>query len=36
MRDPLFAELLKHTDKIKIVRDETAKGVKVTETFDDP
>jgi len=36
MRDPLFAELFKHTDKIKIVRNEIAEGVKVTETSDDP
>ncbi len=36
MRDPLFAELFKHTDKIKMVYKDTEKGVKVTETSDDP
>jgi len=36
MRDPLFAELFKHTDKIKMVHEDTEKGVKVTETSDDP
>ena len=36
MRDPLFAELFRHTDKIKIVREETEKGVRVTETSEDP
>ncbi|WP_339612889.1 DsrE family protein [uncultured Rubinisphaera sp.] len=36
MRDPLFAELFKHTDKIKIVHKDTEKGVKVIETSDDP
>lgn len=36
MRDPLFAELFKHTDRIKMVHEDTAKGVKVTETSDDP
>jgi len=35
MRDPLFAELFRHTDKIKMVRVETEKGVKVTETSED-
>jgi len=36
MRDPLFAELFKHTDKIKMVHKDTDKGVTVTETSDDP
>lgn len=36
MRDPLFAEIFKHTDKIKMVHEDTDKGVKVTETSDDP
>tara|TARA_R110002095_G_scaffold78106_3_gene67229 strand:- start:45278 stop:46276 length:999 start_codon:yes stop_codon:yes gene_type:complete len=36
MRDPLFAELFKHADQIKMVYEKTAKGVRVTETSDDP
>lgn len=36
MRDPLFAELFRHTDKIHMVHEDTDKGVKVTETSDDP
>ncbi|MEQ9406443.1 MAG: DsrE family protein [Fuerstiella sp.] len=36
MRDPLFAELFRHTDKIKMVHKDTDKGVQVTETSDDP
>jgi intracellular sulfur oxidation DsrE/DsrF family protein len=36
MRDPLFAEIFKHTDKIKMQHDDTVKGVRVTETSDDP
>ena len=36
MRDPLFAELFKHTDKIEMVHEDTPHGVKVTETSDDP
>lgn len=36
MRDPLFAEIFKHTDKIKMVHEDTEKGVRVTETSDDP
>ena len=36
MRDPLFAELFRHTDKIKMVHEETPNGVKVIETSDDP
>jgi YHS domain-containing protein len=33
--DPLFAELFKHSDKIKMELTKTAKGVKVVETSDD-
>jgi len=36
MRDPLYAELFRHTDKIRMVLVETPKGVRVTETSDDP
>ncbi|MEO1619236.1 MAG: DsrE family protein [Planctomycetota bacterium] len=36
MRDPLFAELFQHTDKITMVHEDTANGVRVTETSDDP
>lgn len=36
MRDPLFAEIFKHTDKIKMAHEDTEKGVRVTETSDDP
>ncbi len=36
MRDPLFAELFRHTEKIHMVHEGTDKGVKVTETSDDP
>lgn len=36
MRDPLFAELFRHADQIKIDYEKTAKGVKVTETSDNP
>jgi intracellular sulfur oxidation DsrE/DsrF family protein len=36
MRDPLFAEIFKHTDKIKMHHKDTDKGVLVTETSDDP
>lgn len=35
MRDPLFAEIFKHTDKIKMAHEHTDKGVRVTETSDD-
>ncbi|PHQ33903.1 DsrE family protein [Rhodopirellula bahusiensis] len=35
MRDPLFAEIFRHTDKIKMVHENTDKGVRVTETSDD-
>lgn len=34
--DPLFAELFKQADKIKLEITHTAKGVKVTETSTDP
>jgi YHS domain-containing protein len=34
--DPLFAELFKNSDKIKMELTNTAKGVKVTETSTDP
>lgn len=36
MWDPLFAEIFKHADKIKIEMVKTPKGLKVTETSDDP
>jgi intracellular sulfur oxidation DsrE/DsrF family protein len=36
MRDPLFAELFQHTDKIKMWHEDTDNGVRVTETSDDP
>ena len=36
MRDPLFAEIFRHTDKIKMVVVDTDKGVRVTETSEDP
>jgi intracellular sulfur oxidation DsrE/DsrF family protein len=35
MRDPLFAEIFKHTDKIKMEHEDTVKGVRVTETSTD-
>jgi intracellular sulfur oxidation DsrE/DsrF family protein len=35
MRDPLFAEIFKYTDKIKMDHQETEKGVRVTESSDD-
>lgn len=35
-RDPLFAELFEHADKIKMVAEATDRGVRVTETSDDP
>ncbi len=34
-RDPLFAELFKHADKIVMKVEKTEKGVKVVETSDD-
>ena len=36
MRDPLFAELFRHTEKITMERVETDNGVRVTETSEDP
>ncbi len=36
MRDPLFAEIFQHTKKIKVTHQDTAKGVKVIETSEDP
>ncbi len=36
MRDPLFAELFRHTDKIVMKYEDTEKGVRVTETSEDP
>ncbi|TWU64578.1 DsrE/DsrF-like family protein [Crateriforma conspicua] len=36
MRDPLFAELFQHTDKIKMLHEDTEDGVRVIETSDDP
>lgn len=36
MRDPLFAELFQHTDKIVMKYEDTEKGVKVIETSSDP
>jgi uncharacterized protein len=35
MRDPLFAELFRHTDSIEMNSEETAKGMRVTETSKD-
>ncbi len=35
-RDPLFAEIFKQTEKIDMQRTETADGVRVIETSDDP
>lgn len=35
-RDPLFAEVFRHAGKIKFVYEQTAKGIRVTETSDDP
>ncbi|MBN9121383.1 MAG: hypothetical protein J0I06_19900 [Planctomycetes bacterium] len=36
LRDPLFAELFKHYDKITMAVENTEKGAKVTESSDDP
>jgi hypothetical protein len=36
LRDPLFVELFKHYDKIAMTVEKTQKGVKVTETSDEP
>lgn len=35
LRDPLFAEVFRHTDKIKFVYEKTGKGIRVTETSED-
>lgn len=35
-RDPLFAEIFRHADKIQMQVEKTAQGVKVIETSDDP
>lgn len=35
-RDPLFAELFRHADKIKMTLEKTKNGVKVVETSEDP
>jgi hypothetical protein len=36
LRDPLFVELFKHYDQIVMTVEKTPKGVRVTETSDDP
>ena len=36
MRDPLFREMFRHTDKISMKITDTDKGVRVVETSDDP
>jgi len=36
LRDPLFAEVFRHADQIKFVYEKTEKGMRVTETSDDP
>ena len=36
MRDPLFAEIFRNTDKITMKHENTEKGVRVIETSDDP
>jgi hypothetical protein len=35
LRDPLFAEVFRHTDKMKFVYEKTEKGMRVTETSGD-
>jgi hypothetical protein len=35
-RDPLFAEVFRNADKVKMKSEKTPKGVKVLETSDDP
>lgn len=35
LRDPLFAEVFRHADKIKFAYEKTEKGMRVTETSDD-
>ncbi len=36
MRDPLFREVFRHADKIRLTVEQTDKGLKVSETSDDP
>jgi intracellular sulfur oxidation DsrE/DsrF family protein len=36
MRDPLFAELFRHADKIQFEYEDTPRGVRVVETSEDP
>jgi hypothetical protein len=36
MRDPLFAAIFRHADKVSMKLDKTPKGVRVVETSDDP
>ena len=36
LRDPLFREVFRHADKIRMVIADIEKGVRVTETSDDP
>lgn len=36
MRDPLFAEIFRHAEKVKIKTEDTPRGIKVIETSDDP
>src|SRR5690606_32460917 len=36
LRDPLFAEVFRHADRITFVSEKTIKGVRVTETSNDP
>ncbi len=36
LRDPLFAEVFRHADQIKFVYEKTERGMRVTETSEDP
>lgn len=36
LRDPLFSAIFKHYDRIEMTIEKTSKGVKVTETSNDP
>ena len=36
LRDPLFAEIFRHADKIEMIVEKTDKGVRVKETSKDP
>lgn len=36
MRDPLFAEIFRHAEKIDVKVEQTEKGVRVVETSSDP